>query len=63
MNFVLDASVTICNQMSVYLLVVRNFVKRLLSALVLMMLPTLVHACPGLLDHSYTSLQGKPVNL
>ena len=43
--------------------VVRYFMKRPLSALVLMMLPALVYACPGLLDHRYTSLQGKPVNL
>jgi len=31
--------------------------------LVLIMLPAMAEACPGLLDHRYTSLQGKPVNL
>lgn len=35
----------------------------LVVVLVLIMLPTMAEACPGLLDHRYTSLQGKPVNL
>lgn len=35
----------------------------LVVALMLIMLPTMAGACPGLLDHRYTSLQGKPVNL
>ena len=38
-------------------------VKRLLVALALLALPALAQACSGLLNHSYTSLQGKPVNL
>ena len=37
--------------------------KRLLLALALFALPALAQACPGLLDHRYISLQGKPVNL
>ena len=39
--------------------------KRLLFALALLALPTQAQsqACSGLLNHSYTSLQGKPVNL
>ena len=37
--------------------------KRLLFALALLVLPTLAQACSDLLNHSYTSLQGKPVNL
>jgi glutathione peroxidase len=37
--------------------------KRLLLLLVLTLLPALADACPALLDHRYTSLQGKPVNL
>lgn len=36
---------------------------RLAAVLALMLLPVLAQACPGLLDHRYTSLQGKPVNL
>jgi glutathione peroxidase len=36
---------------------------RLLVALTLLIAPALVQACPGLLDHRYSSLQGKPVNL
>lgn len=35
----------------------------LLVALAALALPALAQACPGLLDHRYTSLQGKPVNL
>jgi len=40
-------------------------VKRLLLAFALLLLSTqaLAQACSGLLNHSYTSLQGKPVNL
>ena len=38
--------------------------KRLLAALLLALLPAIAGgACPDLLKHSYTSLQGKPVNL
>ena len=39
--------------------------KRLLLAFALLALSTqaLAQACSGLLNHSYTSLQGKPVNL
>ena len=36
---------------------------RIVIALTLAMLPALASACPSLLDHRYTSLQGKPVNL
>ena len=37
---------------------------RLLVALAFVVAPALAQAsCPGLLDHRYTSLQGKPVNL
>ncbi|MGH8660882.1 MAG: glutathione peroxidase, partial [Burkholderiales bacterium] len=37
---------------------------RLLVALALLVTPALAQAsCSGLLDHRYTSLQGKPVNL
>ena len=32
-------------------------------ALAALALPALAQACPALLDHRYTSLQGKPVNL
>ena len=38
-------------------------VNRLFLALVLLVPHALAQACPGLLDHRYTSLQGKPVNL
>ena len=34
-----------------------------LSALALIVLPVLAQACPELLNHRYTSLQGKPVDL
>lgn len=38
--------------------------RRLLIGLALALAPALAQAaCPGLLDHRYTSLQGKPVNL
>jgi glutathione peroxidase len=37
--------------------------RQLLFALAVLALPALAHACPALLDHRYTSLQGKPVNL
>ncbi|MBI2296292.1 MAG: glutathione peroxidase [Betaproteobacteria bacterium] len=37
--------------------------KQLLFALTLVVAPALAQACPGLLDHRYTSLQGKPVDL
>jgi len=37
--------------------------KRLLLLVILMGLSALAGACPTLLDHRYTSLQGKPVNL
>lgn len=37
--------------------------KRLLFALALLVPSALAQACSSLLDHSYTSLQGKPVNL
>jgi glutathione peroxidase len=36
---------------------------RLLLLLMLSALPALADACPTLLDHRYTSLQGQPVNL
>ena len=36
---------------------------RILLVLALMALPALANACPSLLNHRYTSLQGKPVNL
>jgi glutathione peroxidase len=36
---------------------------RLLVAFVLLLPSALAQACPGLLDHRYTSLQGKSVNL
>jgi glutathione peroxidase len=36
---------------------------RLLFALALLVPPVLAQACPGLLDHRYTSLQGKSVDL
>ena len=36
---------------------------RLLFTLALLALPALAQACSGVLNHSYTSLQGKPVNL
>jgi glutathione peroxidase len=38
-------------------------VARILLLLMLSALPALAGACPTLLDHRYTSLQGKPVNL
>jgi len=38
-------------------------VKRFLVLTVISALPALADACPTLLDHRYTSLQGKPVNL
>jgi len=37
--------------------------KRLLLLVMLTMLPAFASACPGLLNHRYSSLQGKPVNL
>src|SRR5262245_32796768 len=37
--------------------------KRLLLSLALVAMPALADACPNLLNHRYTSLQGKPVNL
>ena len=37
--------------------------ERLLFALALLVPFALAQACPGLLDHRYTSLQGRPVNL
>ena len=40
-----------------------TFMKRLLFALALLVLPAQAQACSDLLNHSYTSLQGKPVNL
>jgi hypothetical protein len=37
---------------------------KLLVAIALLVTPSLAQAsCPSLLDHRYTSLQGKPVNL
>lgn len=36
---------------------------RIAAALVLLTLPAVAEACPDLLNHRYTSLQGKPVNL
>ena len=36
---------------------------RILLVLALAALPALADACPSLLNHRYTSLQGKPVNL
>lgn len=36
---------------------------RLIFALMLATLPVIAQACPALLDHRYTSLQGRPVNL
>jgi glutathione peroxidase len=38
-------------------------VNRMLFLLALAALPALAEACPSLLNHRYTSLQGKPVNL
>jgi glutathione peroxidase len=38
-------------------------VNRILLLLSLAALPALADACPSLLNHRYTSLQGKPVNL
>jgi glutathione peroxidase len=38
-------------------------VNRILLLLALAALPALADACPSLLNHRYTSLQGKPVNL
>jgi len=37
--------------------------RRLLVGWLLAVAPALALACPGLLDHRFTSLQGKPVNL
>ncbi len=37
--------------------------KRLLLPVILMGMSAFADACPSLLDHRYTSLQGKPVNL
>jgi len=37
--------------------------RHLVLGLVLMAVPFVAEACPSLLDHRYTSLQGKPVNL
>lgn len=42
---------------------IRHFGRRLAVVLALALVPALAQACPGLLDHRYTSLQGKPVNL
>jgi glutathione peroxidase len=41
----------------------RSPMHRILLILALMALPALADACPSLLNHRYTSLQGKPVNL
>jgi glutathione peroxidase len=41
----------------------KTMATRLLLLLVLSALPALASACPTLLDHRYTSLQGQPVNL
>src|SRR5687767_12501599 len=41
----------------------KTMTKRILLLLVLTVAPALAHACPDLLNHRYTSLQGKPVNL
>ena len=37
--------------------------RRLILFLLLAAMPAAANACPSLLDHRYTSLQGKPVNL
>ena len=36
---------------------------KILAALAFALIPAVAQACPGLLDHRYISLQGKPVNL
>jgi glutathione peroxidase len=41
----------------------KTMTNRILLLLTLSALPALADACPTLLDHRYTSLQGKPVNL